>query len=240
VSYEHKHNEANAESNADGTNENYSRNWGTEGESEFLPVVRLRERMKRNLMATLAFSQGVPMLSHGDELNRSQRGNNNAYCQDNELSYVDWEVDEKTQEYLDFVRQVLRIRQSNPVFRRRAYLAGDAVLHEGMKDVQWLRPDGKEMTIEDWNHRGSRVLGMLIHGDASDEVDERGRPNRGKTLFLLLNASNRARHFGLPELPGVGQFREIINTAMPSSRVARKGGLNVAPHSLVLLSFEGA
>jgi glycogen operon protein len=240
VSYERKHNEANGEGNADGTNENFSRNWGTEGESDFLPVLRLRERMRRNFMATLAFSQGVPMLSHGDEVERTQYGNNNAYCQDNETSYVSWELDDKQREFLEFVRHVLRLRQSNPVFRRRAYLAGNPVAQEGMKDVQWLRPDGREMTVEDWNHRGNRVLGMLIHGEASDEVDERGRPNRGKTLYLILNASNRARHFTLPEQPGSGQFREIVNTAMPSSRVVRGGGLNVAPHSLVLLSFEGS
>ncbi|HEY6559354.1 MAG TPA: glycogen debranching protein GlgX [Polyangiaceae bacterium] len=240
VSYDRKHNEANGEGNADGTNENFSRNWGAEGHSDFLPVVRLRERMKRNFIATLAFSQGVPMLSHGDEIDRTQNGNNNAYCQDNEQAYVSWELDEKRREFLEFVRLVLRIRQSNPVFRRRAFLAGNLVAQEGMKDVQWLRPDGKEMTVDDWNQRNNRVLSMLIHGDASDEVDERGRPNRGKTLFLLFNASNRARHFALPGLPGTGSFREIINTAMPSSRIVKSGGLNVAPHSLVLLSYEGS
>jgi glycogen operon protein len=240
VSYEAKHNEANGEENRDGTNANYSANYGVEGETHDPGITRLRERMRKNLLATLAFSQGVPMLSHGDELGRTQRGNNNAYCQDNELAWIDWTLDEAERELLQFVKRVFRIRATNPVFRRRKYFAGDPVTDTGVKDVHWLRPDGRDATIEDWHEPRNRVLGMLIHGQASDEVDERGRPNRGQTLLCLMNASNRARSFALPELHEPGQWYEIVNTAQPVEHVERGASIHVPPHALVLLSHHGA
>jgi glycogen operon protein len=141
---------------------------------------------------------------------------------------------------LSFCRQVLRICQSNPVFRRRRYFAGDPVADEGFKDVSWLRSDGREMTLDDWRNPHNRVLSMLIHGEASDELDERGRPNRGQTLFLILNASNRAQHFALPKMRRRGQWHEVVNTAQPTHRVPKGTGINVAPHSLVLLCYETA
>src|SRR5262249_797945 len=150
-SYERKHNEANGEDNRDGANDNYTRNWGTEGETKAAQVTRLRDRMKKNLIATLAFSQGVPMISHGDEVGRTHQGNNNAYCQDNQLSWLTWDVDERSRDLLAFTREVLRITKSNPVFRRRRFFAGGPVSEKGVKDVMWLRPDGGEMTIEDWS-----------------------------------------------------------------------------------------
>ena len=238
VSYERKHNEANGEHNRDGADDNWSRNWGIEGETAAAPVGRLRDRMKRNYIATLAFSQGVPMLSHGDEVGRTQRGNNNAYCQDNEISWVDWKLDGRTQEFLDFTRHVFRICRENPVFRRRRFFE-DKKREDGRgQDVSWLRPDGREMSIEDWQNGRNRVLGMMVHGDASDDVDERGRPNRGKTLLLLLNASNRARHFVLPRVTELGHWHELVNTAQPTHRVPKGQGINLAPHSLVLLCHE--
>ncbi len=238
VSYEHKHNEANGEDNRDGADDNWSRNWGVEGATDDPSVSRLRDRMLRNFVATLAFSQGVPMLSHGDELGRTQRGNNNGYCQDSELSWVDWELDDSQRELLSFTREVFRIQSENPAFRRRRYFAGDPVEGRGVKDVQWLRPDGFEMTMDDWRQPKLRVLGMLVHGDASDEVDERGRPNLGQTLLLFLNAENRARHFALPELPEAGAWHELINTAQAGRRRPKGKGINVAPHSMVLLCYE--
>jgi len=237
VSYERKHNEANAEDNRDGANDNWSRNWGTEGEAKAPQITRLRDRMKKNLLATLAFSQGVPMISHGDEIGRTQKGNNNAYCQDNPLSWVNWDLDERAVELLNFTREVLRITKSNPVFRRHRFFAGDPINDKGFKDVTWLRPDGIEMTIEDWGTSRNHLLGMLIPGEASDDFDERGRPNRGQTLLLLLNASNRARHFSMPSMPGSGHWQEVINTAQQTHRVPKGGGINVAPHSLVLLCY---
>jgi glycogen operon protein len=238
VSYEHKHNEPNGESNHDGTDANYSRNWGIEGETEAPAVLRLRDRMQKNLLATLAFSQGVPMISHGDELGRTQRGNNNAYCQDNEISWLDWQLDDQKRELLGFVRKLFAIRRSNPVFRRRQFFAGNPVTNHGVKDVVWLHPEGREMTVEDWNDRRGRILGMLIHGAASDEVDERGRPNRGQTLLLLFNAGNRARQFQLPALPEGGGWQELFNTGHASARAHRGASVQTLPHSLILLSHE--
>jgi glycogen operon protein len=241
VSYEQKHNLANAEDNRDGASDNWSRNWGAEGETKAQQVTRLRDRMKKNMIATLAFSQGVPMISHGDELGRTQNGNNNAYCQDNPLTWINWDLDERAIDLLNFTREVLRITKSNPVFRRHRFFGGDPVNDKGFKDVTWLRSDGMEMSIDDWGNGRNHLLGMLIPGDASDDVDERGRPNRGQTLLMLLNASNRARQFTMPAAPGpgaaTGHWQEVINTAQQTHRVPKGGGINVAPHSLVLLCY---
>ena len=239
VSYEQKHNHANGEGNRDGDNHNLSRNWGHEGETKAAWVNRMRDRMVKNFLATLAFSQGVPMISHGDELGRTQKGNNNAYCQDSELTWIDWDLDDNQRELLEFARRVFRVLRSNPVFRRRRFFAGNPVTDRGVKDVQWMRPDGREMTDDDWRSPKNRMLGMLIHGRASDDVDERGRPNMGQTLLLLLNSSNRARQFRLPDLPERGYWHELVNTAQSTHRVPKGTMLNVAPHSLVLLCYEG-
>ncbi len=239
VSYEQKHNLANGEGNRDGHDHNISRNWGHEGETRAAWVNRMRERMMKNFMATLAFSQGVPMISHGDELGRTQKGNNNAYCQDSELTWIDWDLDDHAREMLEFVQRVFKVSRSNPVFRRRRFFAGNPTTDRGLKDVQWVRPDGREMTDEDWRNPKNRVLGMLIHGAASDDVDERGRPNMGQTLLLLLNSSNRARQFRLPDVPERGYWHELVNTAQPTHRIPKGTTLNVAPHSLVLLCYEG-
>jgi len=238
VSYEQKDNEANGEGNLDGAGANWSCNWGVEGETGSQRVNSLRERMQRNLLATLAFSQGVPMLSHGDEVGRTQRGNNNAYCHDGELTWVDWALDEERTSLLEFTRHVLAIRAGNPVFRRRRFFAGDPVTDLGAKDVAWIRPDGREMALAEWQDAKQAVLGMLVHGEGSDEVDERGRPNRGETLLLLLNGSGRSRFFQLPDLPEIGVWRELVNTARPRARSLRSGGVNLVAHSLILLAFE--
>jgi glycogen operon protein len=241
VSYDHKHNEANGEENRDGNNDNASSNWGVEGDTTSAPVLRMRERMRKNFLATLAFSQGVPMLSHGDELMRTQRGNNNAYCQDNELSWIDWDIGPAEEELLAFTREVLAITRKNPVFRRRRFFSGGPIGEGGPKDVSWVRPTGGEMTMEDWGDPKTQCLGMLIHGEASDDVDERGRPNRGQTLLLLLNASSRAHQYALPKLAERGHWHEAVNTAQSAGRAPRRvprTGVNVAAHSLVLLWYE--
>jgi isoamylase len=240
VSYEQKHNLDNGEDNRDGAGDNWSRNWGAEGATTSLPVLRLRERMRKNMIATLAFSQGVPMLSHGDEIGRTQSGNNNAYCQDNAVSWLDWDLGDSARELLAFTRQVFKVLRANPVFRRRRFFKGGAVNEDGAKDVSWLRPQGGEMTLEDWRDPKNHCLGMLIHGEASDDMDERGRPNRGQTLYLLMNAGTRARHFDVPRLNAPGHWMEVMNTShatgRPDHRVPLKG-LNVASHSLVLLCY---
>jgi glycogen operon protein len=237
VSYDRKHNEANGEDNRDGNSDNASKNWGVEGETRSAQVSRLRERMMKNMLATLAFSQGVPMIAHGDELARTQKGNNNAYCQDNDLTWLPWDLDPAQTELLDFAKKVFAITRTNPLFRRRRFFAGGAVSAHGVKDVSWIRPDGGEMTLEDWGNPKNHILGMLIPGEASDDVDERGRPNRGQSLLLLLNASNRSHKFALPSLPQKGHWQEVVNTAQATQRIQKGSGINVAPHSLVLLCY---
>jgi isoamylase len=236
VSYERKHNEANGEDNRDGHDHNLSRNWGAEGPTDAPHVLRLRERMKRNFLATLAFSQGVPMLSHGDEIARTQHGNNNAYCQDNELSWVNWELGAAETELLEFTRQVFRIRADNPVLRRRTFFR-HADLNEGRgRDLTWLNADGHAMTDADWANPHNHMLGMLIRGRATDELDERGRTFVGDTILLLLNGGGRSRTVTLPRLTQRGQWIELVNTAHSGARVPR-GTVPVAAHSLVLLGF---
>jgi glycogen operon protein len=237
VSYERKHNEANGEANRDGSDAHWSRNWGSEGETESSRILRRRDQIVRNFLATLAFSQGVPMLSHGDEIGRTQRGNNNAYCQDSELTWLDWRLGPREQALLEFACRVFELRRGNPVFRRRRFFAGDPVAHAGVKDVTWLRVDGGELAEKDWRDPELRALGMLIPGQASDELDERGRPNRGATLLLLLNAGDRPRYFQLPALLEPGRWRERVNTAR-EPRAVGVPGVRLSSHSLLLLERE--
>ncbi len=237
VTYERKHNENNGEENRDGSSENFSRNWGVEGETTAAPVVRLRERMKRNFLATMVLSQGVPMLLAGDELGRTQRGNNNAYCQDSALSWVRWDLCPAGKELLSFTQDTLKIAREHPALRRRRHFVGQPATPEGEKDVTWLRPDGEEMKVEDWATARNHSLGMLIQ-HVPEETDECGAPHPEDTLLLLLNASNRAKNFTLPARSHPGVWKETLNTAQPSRRVAKGGTLSVAPHSLVLLIHE--
>ncbi|MFL5516243.1 MAG: glycogen debranching protein GlgX [Gemmatimonadales bacterium] len=238
VSYESKHNEGNGEENRDGSDDNQSRNWGVEGPTEAVHVVRMRERIKRNLIATLAFSQGVPMLSHGDEVCRTQQGNNNAYCQDNPLTWVDWRLAPLNKEFLEFTRAVFAIRARNPVLRRRTFFRHEPPAPGEVNDLAWLRPDGREMTPDDWNDPGNHVLGMLIRGEATDELDERGRRLLGEAILLLVNGGARSRPFTLPALGRPGAWAEIINTSHPQPRPVRQNRINLVAHSLMLLRHE--
>ncbi|MBA2457761.1 MAG: glycogen debranching protein GlgX, partial [Gemmatimonadales bacterium] len=239
VSYEQKYNEANGEGNRDGSDNNMSRNWGVEGPTEAVHVVRMRERIKRNLLATLAFSQGVPMISHGDELGRTQAGNNNAYCQDNPISWVDWSRSPMEEQLLAFTRAVFAIRARNPVLRRRTFFRREARRTGQGKDLAWLRPDGREMTYTEWSDASNHVLGMLIRAEATDELDERGRRPVGEAILLLVNGGARSKPFTLPPLDNGGVWAEIINTAHPSPRTVRQNAVNLTAHSLMLLRYEG-
>ena len=237
VSYETKHNEANGEENRDGTDHNLSRNWGVEGPTEAAHVVRMRERIKRNFLATLAFSQGVPMISHGDELGRSQSGNNNAYCHDNQTTWIDWRLTPLQRDLLQFTRAVFAIRAANPVLRRRTFFRHES--NEGSaKDLTWLRPDGKEMTPAEWEDPANHVLGMLIRGAATDENDEHGHPVAGDAILLLLNGGGRSKAFVLPGLARSGSWVEVLNTAHPVPRPIPDGEMNLAAHSLTLLRYD--
>jgi glycogen operon protein len=237
VSYERKHNEANGENNRDGHDHNLSRNWGVEGPTDVPNIVRMRERTKRNFLATLAFSQGVPMLSHGDELGRTQHGNNNAYCQDNELTWIDWDLGPAERELIEFTRRVLRIRADNAVLRRRTFFR-HADLDAGRgRDLTWLNGDGRPMTDDDWGNPHNHVLGMLIRGRATDELDDRGRTFVGDTILLLLNGGSRSRSVTLPRMTQRGRWIELINTTPHGTRIPR-GAVTLAPHSLLLFGFR--
>jgi glycogen operon protein len=239
VSYEHKHNEANREDNRDGNDNNLSRNWGVEGPSEAVHIVRMRERIKRNLLATLAFSQGVPMLSHGDELGRTQMGNNNAYCQDGALTWIDWRLTPLQRELLGFTRNIFAVRAANPVLRRRRFFRREPVRAGEEKDLTWLSADGEEMTTEEWNDTSNHVLGMLIREEATDDIDERGRTPRGTPILLLLNGGARSRSFSLPTLERPGAWVQLLDTAHPAPRAIRGSQVHLAAHSVMLLQHEG-
>ncbi|MBA3444940.1 MAG: glycogen debranching protein GlgX [Gemmatimonadales bacterium] len=238
VSYEVKHNEANLEDNRDGTSHNLSRNWGVEGPTDAAHVIRMRERIKRNLLATLAFSQGVPMLSHGDELGRTQFGNNNAYCQDSPISWIDWQLSSPNTELLEFTRRIFAIRAQNPVLRRRTFFRHEPEATGKARELIWLRSDGQEMTGKDWDDEGNHVLGMLIRGDAPEVAGgPEGQP-RGGSLLLLLNGGTSAGQFTLPALERAGRWTELLDTSQELARPVLNDRINLTAHSLILLSFD--
>ena len=212
VSYNEKHNEANLENNNDGENNNLSVNHGAEGPTADPAINELRRRQMRNFMTTLLLSQGVPMISHGDELARTQQGNNNAYCQDNELSWIDWTPTPEKEALCEFVAQLVHLRLSQPVLRRRRYFHGRSIRGGGIKDVAWLAPDGLEMADEAWNADFVRSIGMLLSGHAIEEVDERGERITGDTLLVLLNAHTGKVPFTLPPLEADQQWQRFIDT----------------------------
>ena len=237
VSYEHKHNEANGEGNRDGHNDNISRNWGVEGDTDDEAILDRRFRVMRDFIATLAFSQGVPMLSHGDEIARTQCGNNNAYAQDNEITWVHWDLDDRRRALLAFARRCFKLRHSHAVLRRRHFFRGEPTIKGGPKDLSWLRPDGHEMTESDWHDSNRHALGMLIYGEATDETDDRGRPIKGETLLLALNAGERPVTFTTPQVEGHGIWAELIDTTERELRVISSSHVEVAPSSVVLLRY---
>jgi isoamylase len=238
VSYEQKHNHANGWDNTDGDDANWSRNWGVEGDTDVVRIRRRRQQTMRNMLATLAFSQGVPMLSHGDEVNRSQGGNNNAYCQDNPTSWINWDLDPEAAAQLEFTRLVFALRRENPAFRRRRFFAGEALGRRGPKDVMWLHPEGREMQQADWHVESAHVLGMWIPGQAADETDERGRPTTGRSLLLIVNGGGQTSLFRLPEDLAAGIWNQAVYTAHERVLAVREGVVKLAARSLALLRRE--
>jgi glycogen operon protein len=212
VSYNGKHNEANGEDNRDGNNDNRSWNHGAEGATEDPAINALRARQKRNLIATLLLSQGVPMLLAGDELGQTQNGNNNAYCQDNETSWLDWDLTHDEREFLEFVAHMVAFRRHHPVFSRRRFLQ-DRTLADGVKEVAWLGPDGVELTNEDWNTSFNRCLGVYMAGTAIERVDKRGRPVKDNNFLMLFNAHHEEIPFVLPEFHAGGAWLLVLDTA---------------------------
>ena len=199
VSYDRKHNEANLEHNRDGNNNNLSWNCGVEGPADDPAIKALRARQIRNFLATLLFSQGVPMLLAGDELGRTQRGNNNAYCQDNEVSWLNWDLGPDERAVLEFVERVVRLRHRHPVFRRRHFFQGRPIRGKDIKDIMWLSPDGNEMSDEEWNKSFARCLGVYLSGEALEERDQRGRIMVDDNFLLLFNAHHEEIRFTVPD-----------------------------------------
>ncbi|PYV89963.1 MAG: glycogen debranching enzyme GlgX [Acidobacteria bacterium] len=213
VSYNHKHNEANGENSADGENNNLSWNCGAEGPTNDKRINALREKQKRNFLATLMLSQGVPMLCGGDELGRTQLGNNNAYCQDNEISWFHWDLTPVQNDLLEFTRYLVRLRKTQPVLMRRRFFQGRSIRGAGVKDIAWFEPSGREMTDADWNAHSAHCLGVFLNGKELQEIDEEGGPIEGDTLFVMFNAQHETISFALP-MPGPDDVWErILDTA---------------------------
>jgi glycogen operon protein len=203
VSYNEKHNEANGENNCDGNNDNRSWNCGVEGPTDDPLINALRAKQKRNLIATLFVSQGVPMMYAGDAIGHTQKGNNNAYCQDNEISWINWTLQPQDRDLLAFVQRMINLRKRHPVFRRRHFFQGRPIKGENVKDVVWLGPSGNEMSEDQWHDPGVRCLGMFLAGQGLDETDQRGRKLGDENFLLLFNAYHEDVAFVLPSLhPG--------------------------------------
>ncbi len=213
VSYNDKHNEANGESNRDGHSHNLSWNSGAEGPTDDAEVLALRARQQRNFIATLLLSQGVPMLLAGDEIGRSQQGNNNGYCQDNEISWVDWSTDAAQQSLLVFTQRMVELRAEHPVFRRRDFFQDRPLIGADVRDIIWLRPDGVEMDAHMWQQDHARALAVFLSGDNLSEVDGRGRPVRDYSFVLLFNAAAEGVNFSLPSNLTLPMGELLIDTS---------------------------
>src|SRR5579872_4411973 len=245
VSYDHKHNEANGEDNRDGSDDNRSWNCGAEGPSGDPGILALRAPQKRNFLTTLLLSQGVPMLLAGDEMGRTQQGNNNAYCQDNEISWVDWAVrSEDDQELLDYVRRLLRLRAEHAVFRRRRFFRGQSIRggRQRLGDIAWFTLTGEEMTDDDWDAGFAKSLTVFLNGRAISEPDRRGERIEDDSFLLLFNASEQDLTFTIPPRRYGQRWAKALDTAMPAADfehdTAVKPGdvITVINHSLQVLS----
>ncbi len=220
VSYNDKHNDANGEENRDGANDNNSWNCGAEGPTDDPKIIELRERQKRNLMASLMLSVGVPMMLGGDELGHRQNGNNNTYCQDNELTWLEWELDLRKREFLEFTKKLLYIRMTQPVFQRRKFFLGRAIRGSDVKDISFFSPAGDEMSDGDWNAGFVKCLGIRLAGDLINDETERGEAIVGETLLMLLNGHWEPIPFTLPPTLHGYLWERLLDTAdtSPESR----------------------
>ncbi|CAM5293940.1 Glycogen debranching protein GlgX OS=Streptomyces tendae OX=1932 GN=glgX PE=3 SV=1 [Streptomyces tendae] len=222
VAYNDKHNEANGEENRDGESHNRSWNCGVEGDTDDPAVLDLRARQMRNFTATLLLSQGVPMISHGDEFARTQRGNNNAYCQDNELAWVQWPEDDHA--LLRFTRAMVWLRKDHPVLRRRRFFHGRPVqgTHDELSDIAWFTPEGAEMTQRDWNSARASALTVFLNGNAISEPDPRGERIADDSFLLMFNASPKPLDFVVPVDHG-RQWEVVVDTALAEGVPADTG-----------------
>ncbi len=242
VSYNDKHNEANGENNNDGDNHNSSWNCGAEGPTDDPKINALRQRQRRNFLATLLLSQGVPMLLGGDEYGRTQDGNNNAYCQDNEISWLDWHAEKRDASLFEFTQKLINLRREHPIFRRPKFFQGRKIRGGDVKDVMWFDPNGEEMTEEEWTTPHAKCLGMLLGGDAIDVRSFKNEPILDRTYLLLLNAHHEQVDFTLPGLEKV-RWEQVIDTTdeagfvTHSKQVSSGDDYPLGPRSQVLLQL---
>jgi isoamylase len=240
VSYNEKHNEANLEDNGDGSDDNRSWNSGTEGPTDDPEIRALRERQQRNFLATLFLSQGVPMLLGGDEFGRTQYGNNNAWCQDNDISWYGWEHGDWQRRLLDFTRRLIALRREHPVFRRSRFLAGRQLEGSGLPDAWWFRPDGRRMTQGDWKRSGTQTLGVFLNGDELTETTPDGREIADDSFLLLFNAHFEDVELRLPSQSFGREWTVELSTVdgeltPGTERFAARASVPVTARSLVLL-----
>jgi glycogen operon protein len=239
VSYDHKHNEANQENNQDGTDKNFSWNCGAEGPTRDAEILRLRHKQMRNLLATLFLSQGVPMLLAGDELARTQNGNNNAYCQDNETTWLNWEPADTSDMLHTFTKKLIQLRRDHIVFHRARFFHGDVIPGTDIKDVVWLCPDAREMQDKDWHEEERQCIGVLISGEAGQyHLTDRGEAESDDTYFMILNASEDQVPFTMPLMFDDRRWEIIIDTdtdtGFADGGTSDKATYTVKPHSLLL------
>jgi glycogen operon protein len=240
VSYNEKHNEANKEDNRDGESHNRSWNCGVEGPTDDPEINGLRAQQQRNFLVTLLLSQGVPMISHGDELGRTQRGNNNVYCQDSELSWIDWAHPDA--DLMEFTRSVSALRAAHPVFRRRRFFSGRPVRQReggGLPDIQWFAPDGSEMTEEDWESGVAKSVAVYLNGHGIPDLDERGQRVSDDSFLLWFNAHHEPIDFALPADEFGTAWVPVIYTAAETDEDAEPhdagGKVTVAARSVMVL-----
>jgi glycogen operon protein len=237
VSYNDKHNEANGEDNRDGSDADHSSNYGVEGPTSDPAVVALRDRQKRNLLATLLLSLGVPMLLAGDEIGRTQRGNNNAYCQDNDISWFDWEhIRPEDEDLRRFVRYLIHLRRRHRVFSRPRFFRGEVLSEAGVKDITWVTPSGNEPTEEDWNNPVALSLGYVLSGAAGEFFTPGGQRDIDESFLVMMNAYYEDLDFHIPSLTAPMSWEPLVDTSQPTGHVA--GGTLCAPGEVYRLQAQ--
>ena len=237
VSYNDKHNEANGEHNRDGTDDNNSWNCGVEGPTTDQEVVKLRGRQMRNFMATLLLSQGTPMICGGDEMGRTQSGNNNAYCQDNEISWYDWELDEERKSMLEFTKRLIALRRDHPALHRAKFFKGRRIRGTGVRDIMWYRHDGAEMNDADWNNPVTATVGLFLAGLGIDDVDDVGNAVVDDDFFLVCNGSENSMPYAMPRSSTGGSKWQLLadtNDDNAHEHVAQGDNTEMAPRSMKL------
>jgi glycogen operon protein len=241
VSHNEKHNSLNGPEN-NGDDHNLSWNCGAEGATDDATILKLRRRQMRNFMATLLFSQGVPMLRGGDEICHSQQGNNNTYCQDNELSWMNWNIGEKEKEFFDFVAKLIRLRHRQPVLRRRRFFQGRKIRGSSIVDIVWFSAIGSEMSDSDWNAPENAIFGVEFCGKMHGELDDRGKTIQGRSILIFFNPSNETMDITLPELRPREYWKLSIDSSVPSLRSKKlRGGesYRLTDHSIIGLERTG-